>query len=141
MCVWVGVLAICVLVFTVFCIVGTGVFVLFLFCIFIVIYCVCTSVRTSATELKSNSAIIIIIIINLIFNNKQTQQYGLRIYSHRYFEQRQFHAQHNKQTISCLLRGFVLGVSCIFHIQNIFNRSVVKLRPTAQISPRCFIRP
>ena len=38
-----GVLEICVLVFTVF-------FVLFLLCIFILICFVCTSVRTSATE-------------------------------------------------------------------------------------------
>jgi len=43
------VLVICVLVFTVFCIVCT-VFVLFRLCIFILICFVCTSVRTAATE-------------------------------------------------------------------------------------------
>jgi len=43
----VGVLVICVLVFTVFCIVCTVFFVSFRLCIFILICFVCTSVRTS----------------------------------------------------------------------------------------------
>jgi len=46
----VGVLVICVLVFTVFCIVGTVFFVLFCSSIFILICFVCTSVKTTATE-------------------------------------------------------------------------------------------
>ena len=46
----VGVLVICLLVFTVFCIVGTAFFILFCFCVFILICLVCTSVRTTATE-------------------------------------------------------------------------------------------
>ena len=46
----VGILVICVLVLTVFCIVGTVFFVLFRLCIFILICIVCTSVRTTATE-------------------------------------------------------------------------------------------
>jgi hypothetical protein len=41
---------ICVFVFTVFCIVCTVLFVLFRFCIVILICFVCTSVRTTATE-------------------------------------------------------------------------------------------
>ena len=45
---FVGVLVICVLVFTVFCL--FGVFVLFRLCIFIIIFFVCTSVRTTATK-------------------------------------------------------------------------------------------
>ena len=45
----VGVLVICVLVFTVFCNVCTVFFVLFRLCIFIICF-VCTSVRTTATE-------------------------------------------------------------------------------------------
>jgi len=48
-----GVLVICVLVFTVFCIVCT-VFVLFHLCIFILICCICTAVRTTATKWKRN---------------------------------------------------------------------------------------
>ena len=47
--VWV-VLVICVLVFTAFCTVCTVFFVFFRLCIFILIYFVCTSVRTTATE-------------------------------------------------------------------------------------------
>ena len=47
---WVGVLVICILVFTVFCIVCTMFLVLFPLCIFILIYFVRTSVRTTATE-------------------------------------------------------------------------------------------
>ena len=46
----VGVLVICVLVFTVFCFVCTVYFILFGLCIFILICFVCTSVRTTATE-------------------------------------------------------------------------------------------
>jgi hypothetical protein len=49
----VGVLVICVLVFTVFCIFLT-VFVLFRLCKFILIYFVYTSVRTIASEWKLN---------------------------------------------------------------------------------------
>jgi hypothetical protein len=53
-CVYVGfvmcVLVTCVPVFTVFCIVYTVSFVLLSLCIFILICCVCTSVRTAATE-------------------------------------------------------------------------------------------
>ena len=45
-----GVLVICMLTFTVFCIVGTVFFVLFRLCTFILICFVCTSVRTTATE-------------------------------------------------------------------------------------------
>jgi len=45
-----GDFVICVLVFTVFCIVSTVFFVLFRSCIFILICFVCTSVRTTATE-------------------------------------------------------------------------------------------
>ena len=45
-----GVLVICILVFTMFCIVCTVFFVLFHLCIFIPISFVCTSVRTHATE-------------------------------------------------------------------------------------------
>jgi hypothetical protein len=41
---------ICVLVFTVFCIVRTVFFVLFRLCIFILICFVCTNVRTTDTE-------------------------------------------------------------------------------------------
>jgi hypothetical protein len=48
-CVSVGVLLICVLVFTVFCVVCT-VFVLFYGRIFILICFICTGVRTAATE-------------------------------------------------------------------------------------------
>jgi hypothetical protein len=44
------VLLICVLVFTVFCIVCTVFFVLFRLCIFNLICSVCTGVRTTATE-------------------------------------------------------------------------------------------
>ena len=51
MCVRVGVLVICVLVFAVFCIVCTVFFVLFRLCIFIII---CTSARTTATERQLN---------------------------------------------------------------------------------------
>jgi len=50
----VGVLVICVLVFTVFCIVCAVFFVLIRLCIFILICCFCTSVRTIATEWKLN---------------------------------------------------------------------------------------
>jgi len=46
----VPVLLLCVLVFTVFCIVFTSFFVLFRLCIFVLFCFVCTSVRTSATE-------------------------------------------------------------------------------------------
>jgi hypothetical protein len=46
----VGVLVICTLVFTVFCIVCTLVFVLCRLCIFILICIVCTSVRATATK-------------------------------------------------------------------------------------------
>ena len=49
LCVCVGVLLICVLVFTVFCIVGT-VLLLFRLCIFILVYFVYTSLKTTATE-------------------------------------------------------------------------------------------
>jgi len=55
-CMWgcfdncVGILLICVLVFTVLCIVCTVFFVLFRLCIFILICFVSTSVRTTATE-------------------------------------------------------------------------------------------
>ena len=49
-CVFVGVLLIRILLFTVFCIVCTVFFVLFRLCIFILICFVCTSVRTTATE-------------------------------------------------------------------------------------------
>jgi len=45
----VGVLIICVLIFSVFCIVCTVFFVLFHLCIFITCF-VCTSVRTTATK-------------------------------------------------------------------------------------------
>ena len=45
----VGVLVICVLVFTVFCIVCT-VFCIVSLCIFMLIFFVCTSVRTTAIE-------------------------------------------------------------------------------------------
>jgi hypothetical protein len=48
-CVCVGVLVICVLVFTVFRIICTVYFVLFRLCIVILICFVCTSVRTTAT--------------------------------------------------------------------------------------------
>jgi hypothetical protein len=50
LCVCVGDLVICILVFTVFCIVCTVFFVLFHSCIFILICFVCTGVRTTATE-------------------------------------------------------------------------------------------
>ena len=50
MCIYVGILVICVLVFTVFGIVCTLFFVLFRLCIFILICFVCISVRTTATE-------------------------------------------------------------------------------------------
>jgi hypothetical protein len=50
----VGVLVICVLVFTVLCIVCTVFYVLFRLCIFILISFVCTSVRTTASERKLN---------------------------------------------------------------------------------------
>ena len=46
-----GVLVICILVFTVFCIVCAVFFVLFLLYMFILI---CTSVRTTATEIQLN---------------------------------------------------------------------------------------
>ena len=46
----VGVLVICLLVFTVFCIVCTVFIVLFRLCIFILIGLVCTSVRTTGTK-------------------------------------------------------------------------------------------
>ena len=46
----VGVLVICVLVFTVFCFCLYCVFVLFRLCVFILICFFCTSVRTTATE-------------------------------------------------------------------------------------------
>jgi hypothetical protein len=51
-CVWGvgGVLVICVLVFTVFCVDFTVFFVLFLLCIFILICFVSISVRTTSTE-------------------------------------------------------------------------------------------
>jgi len=49
-CVRVGVLVTCVLVFTVFCIVCTVFFVLFRLCIFILICFVCTGVRATATK-------------------------------------------------------------------------------------------
>ena len=49
-CVCAGVLIICVFVFTVFCIVFTVFFVLFRLCIFILIYIVCTKIRTTANE-------------------------------------------------------------------------------------------
>jgi len=48
-CVCVGVLVISILVFNVFCIVGTEFFVLFRLCIIIICF-VGTSVRTTATE-------------------------------------------------------------------------------------------
>ena len=51
-CESVGVLVICVLVFAVFCIVVS--FILFYLCIFIHNYVVCTSISTTATELKLN---------------------------------------------------------------------------------------
>ena len=50
----VGVLVIYVLVFTVFRIVCTVLFLLFRLCIFILRCFVCTSVRTTATERKRN---------------------------------------------------------------------------------------
>ena len=50
LCVCVGVLVICILVFIVFCIVGTVLFLLFRLCLFICICFVCTSVRTTAIE-------------------------------------------------------------------------------------------
>jgi len=50
MCGCVGVLVICLLVFTVFCTVCTVFFILFRLCIFILIRFVCISVRTSITE-------------------------------------------------------------------------------------------
>jgi len=53
-CVCVGVFVICVLVFTVFCIVRSLFFVLFRLCIFILICFVCTSVRTAATDWQLN---------------------------------------------------------------------------------------
>jgi len=46
----VGVLVICVLVFTVFRIVCTVFFVLFRLCTFILISFICTSVKTNSTE-------------------------------------------------------------------------------------------
>jgi hypothetical protein len=46
----VGVLVICVLTFTAFCIVCTVIFVLFRLCIFILICFACTGVRTAARE-------------------------------------------------------------------------------------------
>ena len=46
----VGVLVICILVFTVFFIVCSEVFALFRLCIFILICFVCTGVRTAVTE-------------------------------------------------------------------------------------------
>jgi hypothetical protein len=46
----VGVLVVCILVFTLFCIVCTALFVLFRLCTLIHIWFVCTSVRTAATE-------------------------------------------------------------------------------------------
>ena len=64
-------LVICVLVFTVFCIVCTVFLVLFRLCTIILIYFVCTSVRTTATEWKlkcsSNN------------NNKSALQLSVRI--------------------------------------------------------------
>jgi hypothetical protein len=49
-CVCVCVLVICVVVFSAFCMVCTLFFVLFRLCIFILIWFVCTGVRTTATE-------------------------------------------------------------------------------------------
>ena len=57
-----GVLVICVLVFTVFCTVGTVFFVLFRLCIFILISFVCTSVKDYCHRVTTQLQLVIIII-------------------------------------------------------------------------------
>jgi len=81
----VGVLVICILVLTVFCIVCTVFFfVLFRLCISILICFVCTSVKTSATEWQLNCSlvliiIVVIIIIIIIINIKDIWRYVLML--------------------------------------------------------------
>ena len=78
---------------------------------------------------------------SLVSRGIAVQLYGLRIYSHR-------HSEHEpSSTLSTISRQY--GACCVdpsqpyrvFINSKYSSHSVSKSRPTAQINPRCFIRP